>query len=51
MDKILQENSPTIYTERLILRKFTIDDLPYYHKIMSCEVTNKYLPHFVEKDL
>lgn len=49
MTKILQENTPTIYTERLILRKFTIEDLPYYHKIMSCEVTNKYLPWFATK--
>lgn len=49
MNKILQENTPTIITERLILRKFTINDLPYYHKIMSCEITNKYLPWFPTK--
>lgn len=49
MNHILKENSPTIYTERLILRKFTMDDLPHYHKIMSCEVTNKYLPWFPTK--
>ncbi len=47
--EILQENSPTIYTNRLILRKFALDDLPYYHKIMSCKVTNKYLPWFSTK--
>ncbi len=47
--EILQVNSPTIYTNRLILRKFTLDDLPYYHKIMSCKVTNKYLPWFPTK--
>ena len=46
MNKIKQENTPTIYTERLILRKFTIEDLPHYHKIMSCKIANKYLPWF-----
>lgn len=44
LNKIKQENTPTIYTERLILRKFTIEDLPHYHKIMACKITNKYLP-------
>ena len=51
MNKILKENTPTIYTERLILRKFTIEDLPYYYKIMACKVTNKYLPWFPPENL
>ena len=49
MNNILQENTPTIFTERLILRKFTLSDLPHYYKIMSCKVTNKYLPWFPPK--
>ncbi len=49
MNNILQENTPTIFTERLILRKFTLSDLPHYYKIMACKATNKYLPWFPPK--
>jgi [ribosomal protein S5]-alanine N-acetyltransferase len=39
-------NTPTIQTERLILRKFTDDDLPDMFEIYSDEEVNTFLPWF-----
>lgn len=39
-------NTPTLETERLILRKFTEDDLGALYKIYSDEEVNKFLPWF-----
>jgi len=43
---MIQENTPTIKTARLVLRKFTLDDLQAYYLIMSDKKTNVYLPWF-----
>ncbi len=40
----IKENTPTIYTERLILRKFAADDVVDFFEIMSDEEVNIYLP-------
>jgi RimJ/RimL family protein N-acetyltransferase len=39
-------NTPEIYTERLILRKFTENDIEPFFNIMSDEEVNTYLPLF-----
>lgn len=48
---MIYENTPTIKTERLILRKFTLDDLNAYYEIMSDAKVNVYLPWFVVANL
>jgi RimJ/RimL family protein N-acetyltransferase len=45
------ENTPTITTERLILRKFTADDAEALFKILKDEDVNTFLPWFPLKDL
>lgn len=44
-------NTPTIETERLILRKFTKDDLKSLYEIYSDKEVNKYLPWFPLKNM
>lgn len=44
-------NSPTIFTERLILRKFTKDDLEALFLILKDEDVNKFLPWYPMKNL
>lgn len=39
-------NTPTLETERLILRKFTEDDLQALYAIYSEEEANRFLPWF-----
>ena len=39
-------NTPTIETERLILRKFTLDDLEAIYQIYSDGEVNRLLPWF-----
>lgn len=39
-------NTPTLETERLILRKFTEQDIPYLYQIYSDSEVNTYLPWF-----
>lgn len=46
MISIIKENTPTIKTERLILRKFRQDDAKSLFEILSCEKVNKFLPWF-----
>jgi len=40
------ENTPTLETERLILRKFTLDDTAAFLVLMQDEDVNKFLPWF-----
>ncbi len=44
-------NTPTLETERLILRKFTEKDMEALFLILKDEDTNKFLPWFPMKDL
>lgn len=44
-------NTPTIETERLILRKFTEDDMEALYQIYSDEEVNKFLPWFPLKSM
>lgn len=44
-------NTPTIETERLILRKFTEDDLEALYQIYSDEEVNRFLPWFPLKSM
>lgn len=44
-------NTPTIETERLLLRKFTEDDLPAIYSIFSDVEVNRYLPWFPLKSI
>lgn len=44
-------NTPTIETERLILRKFTENDIEALYKIYSDEEVNKFLPWFPLKTI
>ena len=39
-------NTPTLETERLILRKFTENDIEAIYQIYSNEEVNKFLPWF-----
>ena len=45
------ENTPTLETERLILRKFTENDLNALFSIYSDEKLNTYLPWFPVKSI
>lgn len=45
------QNTPLIETERLILRRFTEDDLPVLFSILSDETVNSYLPWFPLKSI
>lgn len=47
----MNKNTPTIQTERLILRRFTEDDAEALYQILSDEEVNTYLPMFLLKDL
>jgi RimJ/RimL family protein N-acetyltransferase len=49
--KMIVENTPTITTERLILRKFTADDTEALFEILKDEETNTFLPWFPLKNL
>lgn len=44
-------NTPTLRTKRLVLRKFTEDDLEALYKIYSDEEVNKFLPWFPLKSM
>lgn len=46
---MLNENTPTIKTERLILRKFETSDVNALFEILSEKETNIYLPWFILK--
>lgn len=45
------ENTPTLHTERLLLRKFTEKDIPAVLRIYSDDRTNTFLPWFPIKTL
>lgn len=47
----INKNTPTIQTERLLLRRFTEDDAEALYQILSDEEVNTYLPMFPLKDL
>ena len=42
----VRENTPTLETKRLILRKFTEDDFPALFQIFSDVEVNQFLPWF-----
>lgn len=44
-------NTPTLETERLILRKFTENDLEALYRIYSDEEANRFLPWFPLKNM
>lgn len=44
-------NTPTLKTERLILRKFTEQDMEALFLILSDKEVNKFLPWYTLKDL
>ena len=44
-------NTPTLETERLILRKFTEEDIKALFLILKDEEVNKYLPWFPIKNI
>lgn len=48
---IINENTPTIETARLILRKFTKNDVNALFEILSDEDVNTFLPWFPVKDI
>ena len=48
---MLLENTPTLSTPRLTLRKFTEADAPAFWQIMRDEAVNTYLPWFPVKSL
>lgn len=41
---MISMNSPTLYTERLILRQFSIDDLEALYRTLKDEEANTFLP-------
>ena len=43
------ENTPTLYTERLVLRRFTPADAEPFFAFMRDEEMNRYLPMFPPK--
>lgn len=43
---MINENTPTLETERLILRKFTINDSDAFFELMCDEEVNTYLPWY-----
>lgn len=47
---MINENTPTLLTERLCLRKFIIDDIQSFFEIMSNEQVNIFLPWFTLKN-
>ena len=51
MKEIKKENTPTIETERLLLRKFNDSDIPEIYQIFSDEITNTFLPWDVFQSL
>lgn len=44
-------NTPTLKTERLILRRFTEQDMDSLFRILRDEEVNKFLPWYPSKDL
>lgn len=48
---MIHENTPTMMTKRLILRKFTQDDVQDLFEILSDEEVNTFLPWFPAKTL
>lgn len=48
---MVYENTPTLETNRLILRKFTIEDLQYLFELLKDEEVNTFLPWFPLKNL
>jgi len=48
---MIYENTPTIETKRLILRKFTEEDIPNLLEIMSDKEVNTFLPWFPLENL
>lgn len=44
-------NTPKLETEKLILRKFTKDDLDAFFLILKAEEVNKFLPWYPMKNL
>ncbi|MDR0848574.1 MAG: GNAT family N-acetyltransferase [Propionibacteriaceae bacterium] len=46
----MNENTPTIYTDRLVLRKVTPEDVRALFELLSDEVVNQFLPWFPLKD-
>ena len=46
-----QNNTPTLFTERLILRKFTEDDMEALYLILKDEDVNKFLPWYPLKSI
>lgn len=48
---IIHENTPTIKTERLILRKFTESDTAALFELLRDEETNTFLPWFPLQNL
>jgi len=42
----IKENTPTIETKRLILRKFRYDDISSFFELMKDEEVNRFLPWF-----
>lgn len=48
---MIRENTPIIKTERLILRKFTQDDVEALFEILSCKEVNTFLPWLPLKTL
>lgn len=46
-----QNNTSTLYTERLILRKFNPKDMQAFFEIFQDEITNKFLPWFPLKNI
>jgi RimJ/RimL family protein N-acetyltransferase len=47
---MIKENSPTLITERLILRRFTENDLDALHVLLSDQEVNVHLPWFPMKN-
>ncbi|MDL2215724.1 GNAT family N-acetyltransferase [Ruminococcaceae bacterium OttesenSCG-928-N02] len=39
-------NTPTLSTARLVLRRFTLEDLPAFHSLLADETVNAFLPWF-----
>ncbi len=48
--KLINENTPTIVTDRLILRRFVEIDVDDFFALMSDQEVNQYLPLFVMKE-
>ena len=44
-------NTPELITDRLILRRFSEDDIPYLYRILRDETVNRFLPWFPLKSL